>query len=152
MMSEQTLVLIKPDAVRRGFIGVILQRFEQAGFTIAGCKLVMPTPGQIEAHLSGSDEWIRGMGEKTLETYREYGMDPFDIFGTDDPMIIGLQLKQWNRQYLAIGPVLAMVLRGIHAVDTTRKLIVSIAVRRVSSFLRALHLAGQAGPMPFQSP
>lgn len=31
---ERTLVLIKPDAVRRGLIGEILGRFERKGFTI----------------------------------------------------------------------------------------------------------------------
>ncbi|HEX6197713.1 MAG TPA: nucleoside-diphosphate kinase [Jiangellaceae bacterium] len=33
-MSERTLVLIKPDAVRRGLIGEILGRIERRGFRI----------------------------------------------------------------------------------------------------------------------
>lgn len=33
-MSERTLVLIKPDAVRRGLVGEILSRYERRGFTI----------------------------------------------------------------------------------------------------------------------
>ena len=33
-MSERTLVLIKPDAVRRGLIGEILARYERKGLTI----------------------------------------------------------------------------------------------------------------------
>ncbi len=33
-MSERTLVLIKPDAVRRGLIGEILTRFERKGLTV----------------------------------------------------------------------------------------------------------------------
>ncbi len=33
-MSEQTLVLIKPDAVRRGLVGEILGRYERKGLTI----------------------------------------------------------------------------------------------------------------------
>jgi nucleoside-diphosphate kinase len=32
--GERTLVLIKPDAVRRGLIGEILRRFERKGLTI----------------------------------------------------------------------------------------------------------------------
>ena len=37
---ERTLVLIKPDAVRRGLAGEILRRFEARGLTIRGAKLV----------------------------------------------------------------------------------------------------------------
>lgn len=33
-MSERTLVLIKPDAVRRGLVGEILRRYERKGLTI----------------------------------------------------------------------------------------------------------------------
>ena len=33
-MSERTLVLIKPDAVRRGLVGEITGRFERKGLTI----------------------------------------------------------------------------------------------------------------------
>ena len=33
-MTERTLVLIKPDAVRRGLIGEVLGRFERKGLTV----------------------------------------------------------------------------------------------------------------------
>jgi nucleoside-diphosphate kinase len=33
-VSEKTLVLVKPDGVRRGLVGQILSRFEAKGFTI----------------------------------------------------------------------------------------------------------------------
>ncbi len=38
-MSERTLVLIKPDAVRRGLVGEIVGRLERKGFTILGMQL-----------------------------------------------------------------------------------------------------------------
>jgi len=38
-MSERTLVLIKPDAVRRGLVGEIIGRLERKGFTILGMQL-----------------------------------------------------------------------------------------------------------------
>jgi nucleoside-diphosphate kinase len=40
MAVERTLVLIKPDAVRRGLSGEILGRFEARGLVIRGAKLV----------------------------------------------------------------------------------------------------------------
>jgi len=39
-MPERTLILIKPDAVRRGLIGQITARFEQKGLRIAGMKML----------------------------------------------------------------------------------------------------------------
>lgn len=37
---EHTLVLLKPDAVARGFIGEIIARFERVGLKLVGLKLV----------------------------------------------------------------------------------------------------------------
>ncbi|OGZ63893.1 MAG: hypothetical protein A3A98_01235 [Candidatus Staskawiczbacteria bacterium RIFCSPLOWO2_01_FULL_40_39] len=123
MLGEKTLVLIKPDAVMRGLIGIICQRFEQAGLKIVACKLVFPTRKLLDGHFPKSEDWIRGMGEKTLETYQEYRIDPVEILGTADPLEIGQKIKEWNYRYLTLGPVMVMVLEGIHAVDTVRKLI-----------------------------
>jgi len=123
MLGEQTLMLFKPDALKRGLVGVIFERLERAGLKIVACKLVSATRKQLNGHFHGSDEWVRGMGEKSLETYREYKLNPVDIFGTDDPFQIGLKLKEWNYYYLSLGPVMVVVLQGIHAIDTVRKLI-----------------------------
>ncbi|MDO8654895.1 MAG: nucleoside-diphosphate kinase [bacterium] len=123
MMNERTLVLLKPDAVKRGLIGAIFQRFEQTGLKIVACKLVSADRDRLDGHFPASEEWIRGMGEKTLEAYRGYGIDPVEILGTDDPFQIGQKIKEWNYRYLMLGPVMAVVLQGVHAIDTTRKLI-----------------------------
>lgn len=40
MSSQRTLVVIKPDAVRRGLIGEILARFERKGFKIVRLKML----------------------------------------------------------------------------------------------------------------
>jgi nucleoside-diphosphate kinase len=39
-MVERTLVMVKPDAVRRGLIGEVIGRFEAAGLLIRGLKMV----------------------------------------------------------------------------------------------------------------
>lgn len=46
-MTERTLVLIKPDAVRRGLVGEIIGRFERKGLTIE--TLVLRTMDQVLA-------------------------------------------------------------------------------------------------------
>ncbi|NIO08690.1 MAG: nucleoside-diphosphate kinase [Deltaproteobacteria bacterium] len=40
MATERTLSIIKPEAVARGLIGEILQKFEKAGLKIVATKLV----------------------------------------------------------------------------------------------------------------
>jgi len=37
---ERTLVMVKPDAVRRGHVGEVIRRFEAAGLTIRALKMV----------------------------------------------------------------------------------------------------------------
>ena len=45
---ECTLAIIKPDAVERGLIGVIVKRIEDERFTIAGMRLVRLTKREAE--------------------------------------------------------------------------------------------------------
>ena len=50
MAVEQTLVLIKPDAVQRALAGEILERLERRGLTIAAAKLVTVDRALAEEH------------------------------------------------------------------------------------------------------
>lgn len=48
--DERTLILLKPDAVRRGLVGVILERYERKGMTIEALKLLQPTAELADQH------------------------------------------------------------------------------------------------------
>ena len=50
MAVERTLILIKPDAVRRRLAGDILQRIESRGFTVVAGKLMTVTRELGEEH------------------------------------------------------------------------------------------------------
>ena len=50
MAIERTLILIKPDAVRRRLAGEILQRIESRGFTVVAGKLVTASRALGEEH------------------------------------------------------------------------------------------------------
>ena len=50
MAVEQTLVLIKPDAVQRALAGEILARFERRGLTISQAKLLTVDRALAEEH------------------------------------------------------------------------------------------------------
>jgi nucleoside-diphosphate kinase len=47
---EQTLVLIKPDAVRRGLIGEIIRRIEDKGYAVANLKMFSAERNLLETH------------------------------------------------------------------------------------------------------
>lgn len=49
-MSQRTLVLIKPDAVRRGLVGQILSRFESKGLTLVALEQRTIDAAQADAH------------------------------------------------------------------------------------------------------
>jgi len=50
MAAERTLVLIKPDAVRRGLVGDILRRFELRGLEIREARLLTVDPALAGEH------------------------------------------------------------------------------------------------------
>lgn len=49
-MSQRTLVLIKPDAVRRGLVGEVLSRYEAKGLTIVALEHRTIDAAQADAH------------------------------------------------------------------------------------------------------
>ncbi len=47
---ERTLVLVKPDGVRRGLVGVLLDRFERKGLKIVAAKMLRVAPELAQRH------------------------------------------------------------------------------------------------------
>jgi nucleoside-diphosphate kinase len=50
--SEETLIVIKPDAVRRGYAGEIISRFERKGFAIKRLQMVSMSKAKAEEFYS----------------------------------------------------------------------------------------------------
>ncbi len=121
-MTQQTLVVFKPDAVQRGIIGEITTRFERLGLQIVGAKMITVTEDLANKHYPKErTEFIEGMGNKTLENYKEQGIDPKSDFGHEDAHKIGLEIQKWLVDFITSGPVLAYVLEGPHAIELVRK-------------------------------
>jgi len=95
MPLQRTLSMIKPDAVGKQLTGTILQRFEQAGFTVVAAKLMQLTREQtegfyaehegrefyeplIEFMTSGPTMALVLQGENIIPAYRE-------LIGKTDP-------------------------------------------------------------------
>ena len=93
MAIEQTLVLVKPDGVKRGLIGEIIKRFEQRGLKIVGLKLT-----HIDKDFS-KKHYTEDIAKRRGENVREMLLD-----------------------YVTSGPVVAMVVEGIDAIENVRKI------------------------------
>ncbi|MDD4803998.1 MAG: nucleoside-diphosphate kinase [Candidatus Pacebacteria bacterium] len=119
MKNEKTFVIIKPDGVQRSLIGEIVKRFERVGLKIVGLKMIVPTKEQVRKHYTVDPEWIRKVGEKSIAGYEKKGLVP----PTKDPIEIGEKVLDNLTKYMSSGPVIAMVLEGVHAVGIVRKIV-----------------------------
>ena len=93
---ERTLVIFKPDAVKRGLIGEIMARFERAGLKIVGCKMLKPDYQQYHQHYEGISKMVSRRGQ-----------DAFDV----------------TLAMMQEGPVITCVLEGVKAVSLVRKMV-----------------------------
>lgn len=93
---ERTLVVLKPDTVQRAIMGEILTRFERAGMKVVGMKMVYPDAAHYDHHYEGISKIKSRLGEAIFER---------------------------NREFMLKGPVVAMVLEGIEAVELVRKMV-----------------------------
>ncbi len=124
-MPEQTLLLVKPDGVKRGLIGEVMSRIEKTGLTLAGLKLVNVTPELATVHYGAAidADWYRKIGEKVKNFYQKTGFDPGEKINQMSFEEIGQMIHKMNVGYLTSGPVVAMVWQGVGAVGIIRKLV-----------------------------
>lgn len=115
--------MIKPDGVRKGLIGEIIKRIEQRDLKIVALEMFLATREDIDNHYPKDEKWIRRLGEKTLDSYSKYGYDPLKEIGTDDPLEIGKQVREWLIEFMTSAPMVKMIIQGIHAVDIVRKIV-----------------------------
>ncbi len=120
---QKTLVLIKPDGVSRGLIGDIISRFERVGLKVVAMKMVKIDSEMALKHYGQSEEWFEKIGQKVKEFYGKVGYDAGEDFNVLSNRAIGEMVQNWNANYLTEGAVLAMVLKGAHAVEIVRKIV-----------------------------
>jgi len=91
---QRTLVLLKPDAVDRGYVGEIITRFERVGLKIIGLKMIQSDEDTARRHYT--EDLARRRGEK---------------------------VRNLMIEMLRMGPIVAIVLQGIEAVAVVRKMV-----------------------------
>jgi len=122
-LIQKTLVVLKPDSVKRGIVGEIIYRFEKAGLKIMGLKMIKLTREQAEKFYYADEKWLESVGNKTITRYKEMGLDPIKEFGTDDPKKIGSIIREWLIDFITSSPVVAIILEGVNCVEEVRKLV-----------------------------
>lgn len=124
IVKEKTVVLVKPDGVKRGLVGEITSRFERAGLKIIAMKMVWVDKEFVKKHYPDDrTALVEGIGKKTLETYEKYGKDPNEELGTKDAIEIGKIVNSWNIDFISSGPVVAILLQGAHAIENVRQMV-----------------------------
>jgi len=111
-MKERTLVVIKPDGVKRNLIGEIIRRYESEGLAIIGMKMMTVSDELIGKHYPEDDEYVISLGEKSQKAGN----------ATDNVKEQGLMVLKALREYLTEGPVVAMVIEGEDAIQRVRKI------------------------------
>ncbi len=97
MSIEKTLVLVKPDGVRRNLVGEVISRIEKKGYTISAIKMIQADRTLLELHYaehqgkpffepllefmaSGPIVAIVAEGNRVIEGFRS-------LAGTTDPTV-----------------------------------------------------------------
>ncbi|MBC8495932.1 nucleoside-diphosphate kinase [archaeon] len=113
-MNEQTLVILKPDAVARGIVGEIITRFEKVGLKIVGMKMLAASKKQLEEHYQKDDEWLirKGKGIIKNKSYPD----------NYDPKKAGQEIVDGLMSDMMLYPVIGMVVEGHNAVNVVRKI------------------------------
>ena len=119
MNIQQSLVLIKPDGVVRGHIGDIISRFERVGLKITAMKMILPKMDEADRHYALTEEWMQGVFNKSSKKYQEEGRD----FPFTDYKAYGTSIKNGLVNFLASGPIIALVIEGEQAVPLIRKIV-----------------------------
>jgi nucleoside-diphosphate kinase len=109
-MYEETLVILKPDALERNLVGAIIERFERVGFTIVDMHYYRRVNEAIlEKHYP--DTMAEGLGKKAQ----------LASSGIKDPKAHGLKVLVRLRKYFTRNPIIAIRFGGEDAIPTVRK-------------------------------
>lgn len=93
-LMQRSLVLLKPDAVQRGLMGRVISRFEDVGLKVIGAKMLVASEDLASSHYGDLDV-RRGVAVKK--------------------QVVDMMTKN--------GPVMALVLEGIEAVEQVRMMV-----------------------------
>ena len=110
-MTQQTLIIIKPDGVAGGFSDEIISRYKAVGLEVVKRNDIMAPLEVVEKHYPMDPAYLRSIGEKTIAAGQA-------VTSAEDQ---GRKVVTWLRNFITSGPIVVMVLEGEDAVRKARK-------------------------------
>ena len=109
-MYQETLVILKPDALERDLVGVLIDRFERAGLKVLDIRYYARVDeGFLRRHYPYS--MAESLGRKAQ----------LAVPGIRDPVAQGKKILVRLRRYFTRGPVIAVKFGGEDAIQVVRK-------------------------------
>ena len=110
-MLQQTLVLIKPDAIEKNLTDEIIRRYLAVGLKVVKRKNMVAPMDIIEKHYPMDPDYLKSIGEKTIAAGQK-------VKSAKDQ---GRKVVTWLRKFITSGPIVALLLEGEDAVVLARK-------------------------------
>jgi nucleoside-diphosphate kinase len=109
-MYQETLVILKPDALERNLVGTIVKYYEEAGLKILDMRFYKKIEGvQMKKHYP--DSMAMSIGLKAQKA----------VPSIKDPEAQGRKVLTNLRMYFSRGPVLAIRIGGEDAISEVRR-------------------------------
>lgn len=113
---EKTLVIIKPDGVKRNLIGEIIRRFEEGGLKVVAMHMVTAEEETLNKHYPLNDrEYVTSLGH--TDTSGMSDDDKEALYQKNYQIVANLQ------KYMADGPIVKIIFEGEDAVARVRQIV-----------------------------
>jgi nucleoside-diphosphate kinase len=116
--KERTFIILKPDAVQRGLVGEIIQRFERIGLKIVAMKMTQANEELIFKHYNKDDAWYTRKGQGIVENRTKLGM-PVE----KEAIEYGKDIIRKMVHYIACSPVVCLVIEGNQAQAVVKRIV-----------------------------
>jgi nucleoside-diphosphate kinase len=109
-MYQETLVILKPDALERNLTGALIDRFERAGLKVLDIRYYSKVDeALLRKHYP--DSMAEGLGRKAQQA----------TTGIVDPVAHGMKVLERLRRYITRSPVIAIRFGGEDAIQVVRR-------------------------------
>ncbi len=116
--KERTFVILKPDAVQRGLVGEIVQRFERIGLKIVAMKMHHVEEEKLWAHYNKDDAWYEKKGKNIVENKTKLGM-----LVEKEAIEYGKDIIRAMVHFMTASPVVSLVLEGNQAQAVVKRIV-----------------------------
>ncbi len=115
-MLEKTLVLIKPDGVKRNLVGEIIKRFEDRGLKVKGMEYLVADEGTVSEHYQlNNRDYIIHLGHVDTTGWTKEQLE--EKYNKSYKIVEDLQ------KFLISGPIVKILLEGDNAIALVREIV-----------------------------